>query len=135
MSKENSVDKETADLTEKRLAVNEAQADKPKEIAKAETPSRKKYEKPVIKKLAGKPGEFCVYLGPSIRGVIQHGMILSGSKEKAMAFLAPAIENYPLIAELIVPGATLAADRVKVKTPGNLLNVNYKKLAAGKKSE
>lgn len=47
--------------------------------------------------------------------------------------LAPALERYPLIASLIVTGDTLPEDRIKVKTAGNLLNVNYKKLASGRK--
>ena len=39
----------------------------------------------------------------------------------------------PLIAQLVVDGETLPVDRIKVKTPGNLLYVTYHKLAAGKK--
>lgn len=76
---------------------------------------------------------FCVYLGPTIIGVIQHGAILHGTKQEALSFVAPAVEKRPLIASLIVSSTTLAEDRIKVKTPGNLLYVNYHKLAAGKK--
>lgn len=75
---------------------------------------------------------FCVYLGPSIRGVIQEGMVIKGSCEQAKAFLAPALENYPLIAKLLSSEKTIAEDRIKVKTAGNLLNVYYMKLATGK---
>ena len=63
-------------------------------------------------------GEFCVYLGPTIVGVIQYGAIYMGSKGQA---LESAIEKYPLIARLIVTNKTLAQDRIKIKTPGNLL--------------
>lgn len=80
----------------------------------------------------GKPVSFCVYIGPSIRGVIQSGTVYDGNKEKAKAFLAPAIEKYPLIAKLLSTDLTIAEDRVKVKTAGNLLNVYYKQLATGK---
>lgn len=76
---------------------------------------------------------FCCYIGPTILGVIQSGTIYPGSREAALAAIAPAAEKYPLIASLVVDGKTLSADRIKVKTPGNLLFVNYKKLAAGKK--
>jgi hypothetical protein len=76
---------------------------------------------------------FCVYIGPSIRGVIQSGTIYSGSLEETLKFLSPAIEKYPLIAKLISTDKTIAEDRVKVKTAGNLLNVYYKKLATGRK--
>lgn len=78
------------------------------------------------------PASFCVYIGPSIRGVIQSGTIYSGSLEETLKFLSPAIEKYPLIAKLISTDKTIAEDRVKVKTAGNLLNVYYKKLANGK---
>lgn len=47
--------------------------------------------------------------------------------------LAPALERHPLIASLVVTSDTLPVDRIKVKTAGNLLNVNYKKLASGRK--
>lgn len=81
---------------------------------------------------AREPASFCVYIGPSIRGVIQSGTIYSGSLEETLKFLSPAIEKYPLIAKLISTDKTIAEDRVKVKTAGNLLNVYYKKLATGK---
>ena len=64
---------------------------------------------------------FCVYLGPTIVGVIQYGAIYMGSKEQALESVAAAIEKYPLIARLIVTNKTLAQDRIKIKTPGNLL--------------
>lgn len=76
--------------------------------------------------------EFCVYLGPTITGVIQSGMVLPGNKECAYKTLFEAIRAYPLIAQLIVTDKRLAEDRIKVKTAGNLLNVVYKKLASGK---
>ncbi len=89
---------------------------------------------PTQKETADKGG-FSVYLGPSIRGVIQSGMVFNGSKDKAIASFAAAVEKHPLIAKLIVPGETLAEDRVKVKTAGNLLNVQYNKLLASLKSQ
>ncbi|MDF2984886.1 MAG: hypothetical protein K0R50_396 [Eubacterium sp.] len=86
-------------------------------------------------KTADNVGSFCVYIGPSVRGVIQSGMVFSGTKEEAVASLPDAVHVYPLIATLIVPGGTLAEDRIKVKTAGNLLNVNYNKLVASLKSK
>lgn len=77
---------------------------------------------------------FSVYLGPSIRGVIQRGTILNGTKEEALASVSYAVEKFPLIASLVVPDETIAEDRIKVKTPGNLLYINYRKLASGQKS-
>lgn len=107
------------------------------EAAESKTAIEKKKtsKKSSVKEPAGNTDGFCVYLGPNIHGVIQAGTIYSGMKEQAIASLSSAIEKYPLIAALIVPGETLAEDRIKVKTPGNLLHVNYKKLAAGRKSK
>jgi len=76
---------------------------------------------------------FCVYLGPTFMGVIQNGTVIRGTKEEAMAALNTAIAKYPLIATMIVPGDTLVEDRIKVKTPGNWLYVNYHRLLAGNK--
>lgn len=86
----------------------------------------------VVEKPAVDPSGFCVYIGPSIRGVIQSGTIYGKSLEETKEFLAPAIEKYPLIGKLISTDKTIAEDRIKVKTAGNLLNVYYTKLASGK---
>ncbi len=98
------------------------------------TPITEKVEgttKATIKKLDAKSAGFSVYIGPSIPGVIQSGHIYSGSRAEALKAIAPIVEKRPLVASLLVDGNTLAADRIKVKTPGNLLLVNYKKLASG----
>lgn len=81
---------------------------------------------------AGRSGGFCVYLGPSIRGVITHGKVIPGSKAEALEAVAAERAQYPLIGALVVAAEHLPEARVKVKTPGNLLYVNYRKLAAGK---
>lgn len=90
-------------------------------------------KKSAAQKQPAKVDGFCVYLGPTVMGVIQRGTIYRGSRQEVLDALAPAIEKYPLIASLVVGDATLPEDRIKVKTPGNLLYVNYHKLAAGKK--
>ena len=92
--------------------------------------------KPAAKKTAAvnKPAAevgFCVYIGPNIAGVIQSGMIYRGTRKEVLASVANVTEKHPLVASLIVTGDTLAQDRIKVKTPGNLLYVNYHKLASG----
>lgn len=84
------------------------------------------------KKATAESGSFCVYIGPSILGVIQSGAIFRGGKADAVASLPTAAQDYPLIPSLIVSDKTLPVDRLKVKTPGNLLFENYRKLAAGK---
>jgi len=101
----------------------------PAEQAEAREPK----EKRTTTKSDGKAAGFCVYLGPSIRGVIQSGTVYRGGKAAVLKELAPALERHPLIASLVVTSDTLPVDRIKVKTAGNLLNVNYKKLASGRK--
>ena len=90
-------------------------------------------KKPAAPKKVADTGGFCVYLGPTMMGVIQRGTIYRGSRQEVLDAIAPAIEKHPLIATLVVSDTTLPEDRIKVKTPGNLLYVNYHKLAAGKK--
>lgn len=76
-------------------------------------------------------GGFCVYLGPTITGVIQSGTVYSGTKTDVLNKISAAVNKYPLISSLVVTGKTLSEDRIKVKTPGNILYVNYKKLMLG----
>lgn len=84
------------------------------------------------KKADGKPVGFCVYIGPSISGVIQSGTIYPGNRKAVIASLAERIEKYPQIASLVVGEDTLPTDRTKVKTPGNLLYVKYHELTGRK---
>lgn len=77
-----------------------------------------------------KPKEgFCVYLGPSIRGVVNHGKIFQGGIEDAKEEIWDGIQKYPLIETLIVTGDYLPEARTKVKTPGNALYAKYVELA------
>lgn len=82
------------------------------------------------KKTVSNSSGFCVYIGPTIQGVIQSGTVYSGTREDAYKQLEAAIERYPLIAKMIVTGDTLATDRIKVKTPGNQLYALYHRLAS-----
>ncbi|MCM1439159.1 MAG: hypothetical protein NC131_08150 [Roseburia sp.] len=80
---------------------------------------------------APKRAGFCCYIGPTIPGVIQSGHIYGGTRAEVLKTIAPIVEERPLVASLLVDGETLAVDRIKAKTPGNLLHVNYMKLASG----
>ena len=82
-----------------------------------------------------KSAGFCMYIGPSIVGTIQQARILYGDKQDALAQISAAVEKYPLIATLVIPGDQVSEARIKVKTPGNLLYVNYHKLADRRKKE
>ena len=69
-----------------------------------------------------------IYIGPSIAGLIRNGDIFRGDRAAARAKAQKAIEKYPLVKTLIIPGDSLPMARLKVKTPGNALHVNYVKL-------
>lgn len=115
-----------------QAAAGEAVA--PAETGVVTTPAPEKVPAAKPKKTAARSGDFCVYLGPTVIGVIQKGTVFRGSKDEVVASLSSAVEKYPLIPSLIVGSATLPEDRIKAKTPGNLLYVNYHKmLASGKK--
>ena len=77
--------------------------------------------------------EYYVYIGPSLRGVIQKGAIYTGTRAEVEEFLADAITRFPRIRKLLVSGETLAVDRIEVQTPGTRLYNEYRKLAAGLK--
>jgi hypothetical protein len=79
-----------------------------------------------------KDAGFCVYLGPTIAGVIQRGAMFKGSKEQAFEAAAMAIQKYPLVKSLIVSSQTLVEDRIKVANPGTLLYRQCQQLLSGK---
>lgn len=69
-------------------------------------------------KAGAKSAGFCMYIGPSIVGTIQQARILYGDKQDALAQISAAVEKYPLIATLVIPGDQVSEARIKVKTPG-----------------
>lgn len=79
-------------------------------------------------KAGGPPSGFYIYLGPTIRGLIQANEIYRGNREYALTKAQPAIQKYPLIKTLIIPGDYLPAARQKLKTSGNALHANYTRL-------
>jgi len=87
-------------------------------------------KKPSVKKKS-KSEDLCVYLGPTIHGVIVSGAVYANDKNTVLGQLAETIKTYPLIAGLIVSGDSLPESIVKIKTPGNLLYADYQKFVAG----
>lgn len=82
-----------------------------------------------VKKPKPAADAWCCYVGPSIRGVVQHGDVIAGDPAAARAALAAGIAKYPGIASLIVPGDELSAARLRVKKPGNALYAMAEALA------
>lgn len=73
---------------------------------------------------------FYVYLGPSIRGLIQNGDIFKGGREKALEAVKPATDRFPLIEKVLVPGEELSRARVQIKTEGTAIYAYNKRLRA-----
>ena len=84
---------------------------------------------------AVKKPNFFVYLGPSLRGVIQKATIFEGTRSEMEAFFAPAIEKSPRIKNLLVSGDTLPQDRINVNTPGNYLYEEYRRFVSELKNK
>lgn len=76
-------------------------------------------------KAAAKPGGVFMYLGPTIRGMVQRGSIYRGPRENVVALLAPAISKYPEIEKLIFADKEVGAAALKIKSAGNYLNQLY----------
>lgn len=72
---------------------------------------------------------FYIYIGPNIKKHIQTGTVYRGTRANALKRAAEAIAANPLVKTLIVSGDALPEARIKVRTPGNALYANYKKLA------
>lgn len=72
---------------------------------------------------------FYIYIGPTIRGVIQNGAIYRGTRAEAVEKAASAIQKYKLVKSLIVSGDALPVARLRLKEPGNAFYVNYRKLS------
>lgn len=80
-------------------------------------------------KTGGPPSGFYMYIGPTLHGLIRSGDIFRGDRAHALAEAQKAIEKQPLVKTLIVSGDYLPDARIKVKTPGNALYANYRKIA------
>ncbi len=103
----------------KEPVLDQAPSSETKTVSKKRKPSGK---------AAAPQGDFCVYLGPSIRGVITKGAVYRGARPEVLAGLERILGSFPGVAGLIVPSATLPRDRVKVKTQGTLLYNRYQQL-------
>lgn len=119
-----------AKITTKHLA-KEAQEQPAAELA--QEPSAGSAESKA--KAGGPPSGFYIYVGPNIAGLIQSNKTYRGDRASVLASLQKAIERYPLIKTLIIPGDSLPMARPKLKTAGNALHANYVKLAEQVKAD
>ncbi len=71
-----------------------------------------------------------VYVGPSIRGVIQTCTIYFGTEDEVLKKLAFAIEKYPKIKKLLVEGKDVANTRKLIHNGTSTYSIAYKELAS-----
>jgi hypothetical protein len=71
-----------------------------------------------------------VYVGPTIMGKIQSGMIFSGGRARALTLCADAIARCPGVKRLIVPAERLAETRENIRLKKGLAYRVYRDLAA-----
>ena len=90
---------------------------------KTSAPKVAEVKKPVNK--ASETSGVFVYLGPTIRGVIAHAAILTGTRSEVCARFSGVISEHPSVERLIVADCDVAAAKKKIKEGGNLLAKAY----------
>lgn len=67
--------------------------------------------------------ETLVYVGPSLpRGQLKQNSIYIGTRQEIEKELAPVLEKFPLVNNLLVPISTIATAKVKTKQAGTALH-------------
>lgn len=84
----------------------------------------------MAKKTAQKEGVY-VYIGPTIKGVIQQGSIYRGTRSGVLAKLSAVTEKYPKITRLIVADSEIMSAKQKIAAGGNPLSLAYRALQTG----
>lgn len=72
-------------------------------------------------------GIWC-YIGPNLRGLINHNKIFRGTRAEVLKQAERVLEAYPEAQRLIVSGENLTRDRERAGTPGNAIYETYKDL-------
>ena len=70
--------------------------------------------------------DYVVYIGPSIRAMIAKNAIISKDE---MGNIDQALERFPEIKHLLIPGDQLGEARAQIKNPDSFLAQVYGKLA------
>lgn len=67
------------------------------------------------------PSGIWCYIGPNLRGLINHNKIFRGTRAEVLKQAGRVLEAYPEAQRLIVSGENLTRDRERAGTPGNAL--------------
>ncbi len=66
-----------------------------------------------------------VYIGPSVRGIIQNGSVFRGDRSSVLQKNASAIEFCQKIERLIVPDSEIMSAKKKLKEGGNSISIAF----------
>ena len=80
-------------------------------------------------KAGGPPSGFYMYIGPTLRGLIRSGTIYRGDRAHVQEEAPNVIEAKTLLETLFDTGDYRPVCRLSFQTPGNALDVNYRKIA------
>lgn len=67
-----------------------------------------------------------VYIGPSVRGLIQNGSIFRGTRDEILQKNSAALEFCPKIERLIVSDSEIMSAKKKIKEGGNSVRIAYR---------
>lgn len=71
---------------------------------------------------------FCVYIGPSILGLLSTQQVFRGTKEDALRQIKEAVKKYPQYApRFMIPDDELPRARLQIRQKGTLLYTTYQK--------
>ena len=68
------------------------------------------------------PPDFCAYIGPTLRGVVQSGTLFPCSRTELLDRMSAVSAKYPEFGYLVVQGKDLAGARKTINQPGTLLH-------------
>ncbi len=112
MKYEKEITAETVEITPENAAENTAESIEKTRKSTVENPVK------TVENQTEKAGIF-VYVGPTIRGVIQNGRVFNDTKSGIISGLSPFLETYPEIPKLIVKDHYIITVKNKIKESGN----------------
>lgn len=80
-------------------------------------------------KAGGPPSGFYIYIGPNIPRLIRSNTIYRGNRAHVLNEVKEAVEKYPLVKKLLIPGDQLPTARMDVKKSGEALHASYVRLS------
>ena len=71
------------------------------------------------------PPDFCAYIGPTLRGIVQTGTLFHCSRTELLDRMNTVCVKHPEFSYFVVCGKDLAGARKTINQPGTLLHSKY----------